>query len=219
MQKRATSIAVTAAVVIATFAAADAARANGDPASDVLQYSSVFVTPATSDLSPAEFQQLTKTVKEAKTSGFRIKVALIGEASDLGLEPQLWQQPQPYADFLGKELASFGRYHQRLLVVMPNGAGIYSDRESTRADKKVLAGLPPAGSRDALPVTATKAVRSLAKSQGVALPLPPLEQPARRDHGRYVRWLIVGVTFLVTAVAVYFGLSMFVARKRVRSEQ
>jgi hypothetical protein len=217
MQKLATLIAVAVAVVAAGFAAADSARANGDPASDVLLFGDVFVTPATSDLSAAEFLQLTKTVKEAKTSGFRIKVALIGEASDLGLESQLWQQPQPYADFLGKELASFGSYHRRLLVVMPNGAGIYSDRESTRGDKKVLAGLPPAGSRDALPATATKAVRSLAKSQGVALSLPPLEQPAGSNRGRYFRWLIVGVTFLVTAVVVYFGLSMFVARRRGRS--
>jgi hypothetical protein len=162
---------------------------------------------------------LAKTVRQAKTSGFRIKVALIGEASELGLEPQFWQQPQPYADFLGKELASFGRYHQRLLVVMPNGIGIYSDREPTRGDKKILASLPPAGSRDDLPATATKAVRSLAKNQGVALSLPPLEQPARSDHGRYLTWLIVGVTFLVTAVAVYFGVSKFVARRRVRSGQ
>jgi hypothetical protein len=209
-------------LIAASLAAASAARANGDPASDVLPFEDVFVSgyalPTSSDLNPAQVKQLKQTVKEAKTSGFRIKVALIGKPGDLGVVTQLWQQPQRYADFLGQELESFGNYHQRLLVVMPDGYGIYSGREPTNAEKKVLAGLPPAGSRDALPTTATKAVRSLAKDQGVALALPPLEEPTTSNTGRNLSWLVAGgVTFVVTAVIVYMGLSWFVARRRLRA--
>ncbi|HEY7003081.1 MAG TPA: hypothetical protein VH281_02270 [Gaiellaceae bacterium] len=209
-------------LVVAGLAAPGAALGNGDPASDVLPFEDVFVSgyalPTTSDLSPAEVAQLKQTVKEAKKSGYPIKVALIGKPGDLGLVTRLWQQPQRYADFLGQELASFGNYHQRLLVVMPNGYGIYSDRDSTDAEKKVLAGLPPAGTREALPTTATKAVRSLAQDQGVPVALPPLEQADKSNGVRDFTWLIAGgVTFVVTAVVVYVGLSMFLARRRLRS--
>jgi hypothetical protein len=95
---------LTLGVLVAAVTVPGAAAANGDPASDVLQYRDVFFVsgsglPTTSD----RIAQLTEVVKEAKRSGLRIKVALIGKPEDLGLVTQLWQQPQRYADFLGRE--------------------------------------------------------------------------------------------------------------------
>lgn len=65
----------------AALLAAPLARADGDPASDVLYGGWVFV-PFTDKLSGQE-EVLQKTVLAAKRSGYPIKVAVIGGRSDL----------------------------------------------------------------------------------------------------------------------------------------
>ncbi len=98
-----------------------------------------------------------------------MRVALIATRGDLGAVPVLYEKPQRYADFLGQEIVYY--YKGPLLVVMPNGYGVYQNGVALPEDKKLLAQLPPAGSTDgnALAVSAENAVRVLANRRGITL--------------------------------------------------
>src|SRR5581483_10522920 len=97
--------------------ATSAARADGDPASDVLYFQDVFLPYAKPSAGAAK--QLESAVAAANKAGFRIKVAVIQSEQDLGSVPSLFNRQDIYARFLGAELKLF--YTQRLLVVMPAG--------------------------------------------------------------------------------------------------
>src|SRR5919197_4002690 len=103
---------------------ASGARANGDPASDVLPFSTVYFS-LKNPQSSASGRDLLKITKIAATKRHPIRVAVIAMPSDLGLIQSLWQKPQPYAEFLGKELVQFARYEGTTLIAMPNGYGVY----------------------------------------------------------------------------------------------
>src|SRR5207248_5654461 len=96
-----------------------AARADGDPASDVLYFQDVFLPYAKPSADASK--QLGTTVAAANKAGFRIKVAVIRSEQDLGSVPSLFNRQDIYARFLGTELKLF--YTGRLLVVMPAGYG------------------------------------------------------------------------------------------------
>jgi hypothetical protein len=97
------------------------ARADGDPASDVLAAQTVFL-PQDGAIPPVQQAQLTQLVSSAGRAGFPLRVALIATRSDLGSVTALWRQPSAYARFLGQELSQV--FHGTLLVVMPNGFGV-----------------------------------------------------------------------------------------------
>lgn len=139
--------ALVSAGLSATFV--PAARADGDPASDVLVATDVFY-PYQYPLPTASRSALNRTVLRAKRRGYRIRVALIPRRLDLGSIPELWRRPQLYAHFLAQELDYV--YTGRLLIVMPNGYGTYwcsaprryacrGDRTSVR-ERHALAALP-----------------------------------------------------------------------------
>ena len=69
--------------VVACLCAASVARANGDPASDYLLAQSVFL-PFTAKIDNNQVQRLNSLLREAQKSGYRIRVALILNPSDLG---------------------------------------------------------------------------------------------------------------------------------------
>src|SRR5947209_8570264 len=79
-----------------------AAGANGDPASDVLLQSKVYFP--NQRVSVAAAKSLNAIVQKANVNGYPIRVALIRDESDLGTVPNLLNQPQMYAQFLGPEL-------------------------------------------------------------------------------------------------------------------
>ncbi len=134
------------------------AVADGDPASDILLTENTYV-PAES-LRGAPAAGLQKAVAAAYARGFRVKVAVIATKVDLGAVPQLFGSPNKYASFLGKEIAFY--YIGPLLVVMPNGFGLYDGGRSTAAERRALKTLTvSAGSPDALIGAATSAVRRL----------------------------------------------------------
>jgi hypothetical protein len=138
-------------------------RADGDPASDVLYFQDVFL-PYTAPSAGAA-QQLKTTVAAANKAGFRIKVAVIQSAQDLGSVPSLFNRQDLYARFLGTELKTF--YTQRLLVVMPAGFGIYDNGKPVDAEKSALAGVTIAGpDSDSLTNAATAAVQKLRSAIG-----------------------------------------------------
>jgi hypothetical protein len=72
-------------------------------------------------------------------------VALIASPSDLGSVTALWRRPQSYADCLGQELSLV--YGGPVLVVMPDGYGLYGEGRALVNGRTALAGLlPPASS-------------------------------------------------------------------------
>jgi len=101
-------------------------------------------------------------------------VAVIGSPTDLGSVPVFFGRPAPYAKFLDAELQS--AWKGKLLVVMAAGYGMRDHTKPYPAGAKALRGLPPPadGTPDALMAAATVAVRKLAASEGVKVPVIPL---------------------------------------------
>lgn len=165
---------LTLVAVIAALAAASAlavpppARADGDPASDVLVTQNIYY-PVTPPTSPALARVLDRLTAEAKRTGYAIKVALIASPDDLGAVPQLFAQPERYARFLGGEITFNTR--QPLLVVMPGGFGSYQAGAGAAA-ALAPAPRPTAPTGDALATAAIGAVTRLARAAGHPVAAP-----------------------------------------------
>jgi hypothetical protein len=140
-----------------------AALANGDPASDVLLQAKIYFP--TQRVSVQAANSLKAIVESANAKGYAIRVALIKDESDLGTVPNLMNQPQQYAEFLGPEIRF--AYKGDLLVVMPTGLGITSTDE-TAPPAKAIQGMQveAGGSPDGLAQTAGEAVTKLAAAAG-----------------------------------------------------
>ena len=153
--------AVAAAILASAFAAA-LARADGDPASDVLLAQDVFY-PYSPPVSESLQKSLNAETTAARDAGFPIKVALIHSPLDLGAVQGLFDKPQQYADFLEQEIDY--QSGQPLLVVMPNGYGVQDLSTATTAAAASLA--RPTGSQtDDLARAAVNAVQALASAAG-----------------------------------------------------
>jgi hypothetical protein len=142
------------------------ALADGDPASDILAPADtrVYMTLTAPD-STLE-KQLAATAQKVTDAGLPIKVAVIGNKTDLGAVPQLWAKPQTYARFLGSELRFI--YKDTLLVVMPQGFGINGPYALPKA-LAALQGIDPRKDPTAKGLTdsADRALRALAAADGV----------------------------------------------------
>jgi cytochrome oxidase Cu insertion factor (SCO1/SenC/PrrC family)/thiol-disulfide isomerase/thioredoxin len=108
------------------------ASADGDPGSDVLLEQNLFFG---SDAGISVKQQLSldQLLNATAKAGAPVRVAIIAKQDDLGTVTPLWQKPQTYAAYLGYELSN--TYSGRLLVVMPNGYGIYWHANPAGANK------------------------------------------------------------------------------------
>jgi hypothetical protein len=168
-----------AALVFVVLAAATAlhpaapARADGDPCSDFLLVGSL-CPPNNPRPSQPQIDRAQKTIDAAKQAGYEIRVAVIGSPTDLGSVPVFFGRPAPYAKFLDAELQS--AWKGKLLVVMAAGYGVREHTKAYVAGVKALQALPPpaSGTPDALMAAATVAVRKLAASAGVKVPVIPL---------------------------------------------
>jgi hypothetical protein len=176
---------VLAAVSAVVTLLAPMARADGDPASDTLLEQSIyFPYSAPSASARTALQQV---VDGVYAHGNRVKVALIGDPTDLGAIPSLFGRPADYAHFLGIELGLW--YVGPLLVVMPAGFGIYDGGRSTAAEEAILRSLHvDASSSDGLTRSATAAVQHLVAASALVSPdiRPPLvtTYPASARRGR-----------------------------------
>ncbi len=112
---------VAALVLAGALAASGPARADADPASDVLYARDAFF-PLSARVSAALRQRLQEATRAARRAGHPIKVAVIASRDDLGGVPALFGNPTYYARFLGAELQFL--YSGKVLVVMPQGAGL-----------------------------------------------------------------------------------------------
>lgn len=166
---------VTALAAALVLAAAPAARADGDPASDVLPSQSIFF-PYAPPVAPQLRTALTRVLRQAEAAGYPMKVALIESAGDLGSYPTLFNQPQRYANLLAGELPTNPhgsvRTPQHLLVVMPVGIG--GNNLGDKVDEALAPVKVDAGAQsDGLARAAIEAVARIATANGHAVAVPP----------------------------------------------
>ncbi|HEY1520817.1 MAG TPA: redoxin domain-containing protein [Solirubrobacteraceae bacterium] len=159
---------VSVLVVVALIAAVvtPAARADGDPGSDVLVYQDLFAG-SDAGLSVQQQVQLGRLLTAAARAGFPVRVAIIASPFDLGAVTGLWHHPREYARFLGLELSL--AYKQRLLVVMPNGFGFNWAGHSADAGYGALGRIPIGPGGAGLFNATAAAVSKLAMAGGVKL--------------------------------------------------
>jgi hypothetical protein len=206
-------LALVAALVVAGVRA-ESARADGDPASDVLVYQPVFYPYAPAP--HAMEVRLSGLVRSANQQGYTIRIAIIQSRRDLGAIPSLMGKPGVYARFLGSELSSV--WKGRVLVVMPNGYGLEQGAHLVRSSggvARIVAGTggpdalvlrrlaPPAGSSPAdLVAAAERAVQALAARHDVALAATPAAASRSGSGGRSR-----STTVLAAAVSAVVGLA------------
>jgi hypothetical protein len=152
------------------------ARADADPASDVLYTQRIYLPFFGQKVSPAAAKTLKQTVDKAWSKSYKIKVALIATRNDLGGIFQLWRKPQTYADFLGRELVFL--FKGQLITVMPDGIGVYQFRTNTSKEKALVQKMKIDPTADGIANAATVAVAKLA-----GLPVPPLPNPRSGGGG------------------------------------
>ena len=202
-----TRVLALAAAAAAALALVPAALADGDPASDYLITQPAFL-PFDSKVDRANAQKLAALLADAQKQGFPIRVAVIASKVDLGAVPVLYRKPQTYARFLGQELFYF--YKHNLLVVMPNGYGVYAHGPAPKGDVAAVAKLPPPDSTDGntLVAAADRAVRTLARRRGIELSAAaaPSSGGSSSSHDR----LVLGGGLL--ALAAVAGIAFLVVR-------
>ena len=148
---------------------ASLARADGDPASDILLSQTSFL-PADVKASTRAQAQLSSLLHAAEQAGFPIRVAVIQSGYDLGSVTSLWRKPRLYAEFLGVELSTV--YKGALLVVMPDGFGLNLPGRSPSAAYRRLARIATTSSGPQLATATQKAVTALAALEGVTIGAP-----------------------------------------------
>jgi hypothetical protein len=196
-------------LLLAACALAGTARADGDPASEYLLGTQVFL-PFDVKLPTAKQQELVSTVRDANKSGYAIRVALIASPYDLGAVTSLWRKPRPYAKFLGAELQFI--YKHRLLVVMPNGFGFNWPKHPSTEEDAVLSGVPVGRGAVGMLDSAVVAVNKLAAASGVKVVRSPVAAASGKRSLAHSRVLIVLAVTAALALAVLLRLAL--RRKR-----
>jgi hypothetical protein len=157
---RARALIVALAVLVPALVIPGFARADGDPASDVLIGQSIF--PGYGTITPKVQDELYSVTTAAQRAGFPVRIALIDGPSDLGAVPQEWGHPASYAHFLDYEINTVVGGH--ILVVMPQGFGLATggQPESVAA----LSGIPIGSGANGLGIAAVAATEKLAAAAG-----------------------------------------------------
>jgi hypothetical protein len=155
------------------------ARADGDPASDILLLQDVYL-PYSPGV-PADLgRTITDLLKTTRKAGFPLKVAIIAGPKDLGAVPQFFSRPQSYAPFLESEIAFNAK--KPLLVVMPTGYGGAGLAKRTQGG---LTGLvrPKSAAGEDLGRAAVGAILKLSKADGHPVTAPKLPKASSAGGG------------------------------------
>lgn len=191
---------------------AGSARADGDPASDVLATQSLFL-PQDAGIPVGQQSQLTGLLEAAARSGYPIRAAIIASRTDLGSVTELWRQPATYARFLGQELSLV--YRGPLLVVMPDGYGFYRQAGQLAAAQSALASLRKPVSGAELGAATLTAVERLAAASGYSIPIPPATATATAGGGPdTIRVIALAIGAVLIALACTASLRVRPARLR-----
>ena len=190
-----TALAITIAAILVG-GLPHAARADGDPASDVLLSQPLFL-PQDADVPATEQAQLTSLLTAAHRAGYNLRVVLIAGPADLGSVTALWRQPRNYARFLGQELSL--NYTGALLVVMPGGYGFYRPRGPSASEQEVLNQLTAPGQK--LGAGALSAIQRLATAAGHNLRAPTTTTPAAHSSTNTLAWIVFAAGIVLILVA------------------
>ena len=187
--------AVTLAIVALVVAAwPTSALADGDPASDVLVGSPLFLPPD-AGVTLHQQSELGALLAAAAKSGYPLRVAVIASPADLGSVTPLWRQPQGYAGFLGEELSLL--YKGTLLVVMPDGFGLYGPGAASSTQRAALTGARTAS----LGQTTIAAVKRLAAAAGHPLSVGPVATRSAPTKTDYVALIALAIGAALIAAA------------------
>ncbi len=168
------------------------AVAHGDPVSERLIEASLFVPPGAQTDSEA-VRRLASTVRDADRAGFRIKVAVVAKASDLGPVSDLYREPQKLAEFLGLDLSALFRGG--------NGYGYVLDGAREERSSRVLADLPdPGRDQTKQAEAAIAAVRRLATAAGHTIVLTKGGVSESRDRITIAAAATAGIALIAAAL-------------------
>ena len=198
-------IRIAAASVLAAALIPALARADGDPASDVLLGQNVFY-PYSSPVSASLQRTLNSETTAASRAHFPIKVALIGSTADLGVITSLFAKPQKYADFLDQEISFNGK--EPLLVVMPTGYGVQGLSTAATAAAASLT-KPTARQGNDLARAAIAAVPKLAAAAGH--PIADISDTSTTTTGHSSRTLILAILVVASGAT---AVALIVIRRR-----
>jgi hypothetical protein len=201
-------IAAFVLAALAVLSSASIARADGDPASDVLFTDHVFFA-FDSSISGGTQAMLRTAVTEANAAGYPVRVAVIEKPADLGAVTSLWAKPGQYARFLAFEL-SYG-FKGPLLVVMPSGLGFAHYGHSSGREKHLIQPIRVQPGANGLAFAASSAVEKLSAQAGHPIAAPP--QPAQTTSSTLSTRLTLGGVMLVGA-GIIIGGSLFIRSRR-----
>jgi hypothetical protein len=207
--RRALCLALAAAALLA-----GTARADGDPASDVLFSQQVFL-PYSAPVSSPEVQELVNTVAAANRAGVKVRVAVIATKIDLGAVPGLFGKPERYARFLGGEI-SFG-WKGLVLIAMPSGLAVSRSFHPAPRENAIVSKVKPeATDANGLAAAGAEAVRRLAAADGKKL-VVAAPQTAKSGGGSRTRDRIVIAVAAVVGAALVGAIVLLARRRRSRS--
>lgn len=192
--RRALGALVIACLATLSLLSPGTARADGDPASDVLVSQALFL-PQDARASVSQQAELSALLKEAERRRFPLRVAIIASPADLGSVGELWRRPQSYARFLGQELSLV--YHGSLLVVMPNGFGLVTSGAQPVAP--AASGATPPGAR--LPAASLVEIQHLATAAGHPLSVAAVHVPGGSPSTDLAAWTVFAIGAVLIAAA------------------
>jgi hypothetical protein len=181
------------------------ARADGDPASDVLLLQDVYLPYAPGIPKPLA-DTITNLLKTTRKAGFGLKVAIIAAPKDLGAVPQFFNKPQSYAPFLQSEIAFNSK--KPLLIVMPNGYGAAALPKAAQTGLQGL-DLPKSADGNDLGRAAVAAIVKLSAAAGHPVPTPKLPEAGGGGSGTSPI-----VVFVVPVVLLALGGVLAALRRR-----
>ena len=192
--------AVIAALLLAI--ATTPARADGDPASDVLIAGRVFVGFGSPTSTP-EVRELLELTAEARRKGLPIRVAVIREITDLGAVPTLFGLAQRYATFLRQELRFVCLRNTRRRDGRDAGRCrcLRARRHTSRELGTKGIAVPVAGDAGAVAVIASTAIRRVAAANGHTLTAPHVTAAHAPSHvlAIAIAGVLAGIAVALTA--------------------
>jgi hypothetical protein len=184
------------------------ARADGDPASDILYGDNVFLSLVSPQVN-AKGKVLEELTVAAAQRGLPLKVAVVQAPTDLGVVPQLFGHAAEYAKFLRSEI-TLGSWKGTLIVVMngePGGVAVAGPAARQASARVALLSVPANASLDQLGDVAIAAVHAVAASRRVRLPAVQVRSSSHGGgEGLLLDGIVVGAAVLIAAGLVVLAL-------------
>ena len=183
------------------------ARADGDPASDILYGDNVFLSLVSPQVN-AKGKVLEELTAAAAQRGLPLKIAVVEAPTDLGVVPQLFGRAAEYAKFLRAEII-FGRWKGTLIVVMngkPGGVAVAGPAAPQASARVALLKVPAHANLDQLGDVAIAAVQAVAASRRVRLTAVQVRSTSHGGGGLLLDGIVVGAAVLIAAGLVVLTL-------------